>query len=273
MTPRTVVVVPVFNAADWLARCLADLEATVPMDTAVIVIDDASSEAQVQDVLRRCPSHWRIERSATNRGFVASANLGMALAGDRDVLLLNSDTRPAGDWLARIERCAASDPKIASVTPFTNNGEIASLPDLCRAAPVPDDPQRWARACAEAGEPAYPAIPTAVGFCMWLRRACIDAVGDFDAEAFGRGYGEENDWCMRALKAGWRHVLCDDAFVAHLGNASFGPLGLAPSDDAMRVLLARHPDYLGRVQDFIERDPLEPLRRRIVERLDASGDD
>lgn len=267
MTTTSAVVVPVYNAVDWLAACLAAVAATVPADTPVIVIDDASTDRRVQPLLARCPADWRIERHAANRGFVATANHGMELAGDQDVVLLNSDTRPAGDWLTRIERCAASDPNIASVTPFTNNGEIASLPELCTAAPMPDDPGRWARACAEAGSPVYPALPTAVGFCMWMRRACIDAIGGFDEQAFGRGYGEENDWCMRARAAGWRHVLCDDAFVAHRGNASFGPLGLAPSEHSMAALLERHPGYLDLVREFIERDPLAPVRQRIMQQF------
>jgi GT2 family glycosyltransferase len=102
---------------------------------------------------------------------------------------------------------------------------------------------------------------------MYLRRAALDAIGDFDAETFGRGYGEENDWCMRSSAAGWKHVLCDDAFVAHLGNASFGPLGLAPDENSMRRLLDRHPDYLERVRAFIDADPLKAHRDRVLEKL------
>lgn len=267
-----VVVVPVFNAAPELGRCLEALRATLPSNARVLIIDDASTDPAVAGVLdENVPDEtagaWKVICQPENRGFVATANRGMAEAGDADVVLLNSDTMPAGDWLGRIAACAASDPEIASITPWTNNGEIASLPEFCRPAPVPDDPDAWARACAAAGPPEYPEIPTAVGFCMYLRRACVDEIGGFDEQAFGRGYGEENDWCMRAKKAGWRHVLCDDAFVAHAGNASFGPLGLAPGDEAMRALLARHPDYLDIVRDFIERDPLAPARRRVLQVL------
>ncbi|MDT8450730.1 MAG: glycosyltransferase [Wenzhouxiangellaceae bacterium] len=271
MAPETcttpVVVIPVFNAVPELARCLDALRATLPSNARVLIIDDASTDPAVAETLAMVPSHWEVLRQSENRGFVATANRGIGEAGDADVVLLNSDTVPAGDWLARIAVCAASDPAIASITPWTNNGEIASLPDFCRAAPIPDDPEAWARACAGAGPPEYPEIPTAVGFCMYLRRACIERIGAFDEQAFGRGYGEENDWCMRATKAGWRHVLCDDAFVAHAGNASFGPLGLKPGDEAMRALLKRHPDYLDIVRDFIDRDPLARVRERILEQM------
>ena len=168
-------------------------------------------------------------------------------------------------WLSAIEECAASDPAIASVTPLTNNGEIASIPAFCRPNPWPDDAERWARACRESGSPLYPQVPTTVGFCMFMRRAAIDEIGLFDEAAFGRGYGEENDWCMRAIQAGWHHVLCDSAFVAHEGGASFGPLGLKPGGEAMETLLSRYPDYMDRVQAFIEADPMAGRRKRIVE--------
>lgn len=267
------VVIPVFNAARQLERCLRAVAATLPPDTRVLVVDDASDDAAVGDVLARRAGDWTVLRNERNRGFVASANRGMDAAGDDDVILLNSDTVPAGDWAVKLQRALQAAPDVASATPFTNNGEIASLPDFCRANPLPDDAEAWARACERAGEPRYPELPTAVGFCMAIRRACLAAVGGFDEAAFGRGYGEENDWCMRASRAGWRHVLCDDAFVAHEGNASFGPLGLAPGDAAMNALLARHPGYLDQVRAFIDADPLRDDRRRVLAALEAVAGD
>ncbi len=261
------VIVPVHNAPGPLSRCLNALSATVPENTRVIVIDDASTDPDVGKVLNALPQCWERLTQIENRGFVATANAGMRHVGAQDLILLNSDTIPAGDWFLRIAACAHSDPAIASITPWTNNGEIASIPVFCRNNPVPERPERWAQACVAAGAPTYPELPTAVGFCMFLRRAALDQVGDFDEEAFGRGYGEENDWCMRASHAGWKHVLCDDAFVAHEGNASFGPLGLAPGEGPMQRLLARHPEYLERVTRYIEADPLASARARVLARL------
>lgn len=261
----SVIVVPIFNAPQALDRCLEALAATLPEGHPVILIDDASTDAAIADLIRRQPAHWTRVRNEHNLGFVASANFGLTLASGHDVILLNADTRPTQGWLQAMERCAHSDPRIASITPLTNNGEIASIPEFCQANPWPKDPEDWARACKESGPPIYPEVPTTVGFCMYLRRTAVTDVGLFDEAAFGRGYGEENDWCMRALKAGWRHVLCDEAYVAHEGGASFGPLGLKPGGQAMTRLLERHPDYLERVQAFIQADPMAVRRRQIVE--------
>ena len=75
-------------------------------------------------------------------------------------------------------------------------------------------------AIARAAVPTYPDLPTGVGFCLFIRRALIDEIGMLDT-AFGAGYGEENDLCLRAARAGWRNVLADNAFVIHVGGRSF----------------------------------------------------
>lgn len=269
----TAVVVPVFNAAEATRRCLEALAGTLEPRQPVIVIDDASTDPAVTPVLEALPRTWTRVRNERNLGFVATANLGITLASGQDVILLNADTRVTHGWLEAIRRCAESDETIASITPLTNNGEIASVPEFCRANPWPDDPERWARACRDSGRPRYPEVPTGVGFCMFMRRRAIDQIGLFDEQAYGRGYGEENDWCMRALQAGWRHVLCDSAFVAHEGGASFGPLGLTPGGEAMETLLSRYPDYMDRVRAFIEADPMADRRRAIVEAYRCLGED
>ena len=74
---------------------------------------------------------------------------------------------------------------------------------------------------AAAAVPVYPDLPTGVGFCLYLRRALLDDDRLLRRAAFGAGYGEENDLCLRAAKAGWRNVLADNAFVVHTGGRSF----------------------------------------------------
>jgi len=126
-----------------------------------------------------------------------------------------------------------------------------------------------AEAAAGMAPVLYPELPTAVGFCMFVRREALRRIGGFDAETFGRGYGEENDFCLRAAAMGWRNVLCETAYVVHLGGASFGPLDMAPGGENLERLLARWPDYNERIARFIMADPLAPLRLRLIDRLQA----
>ncbi len=268
------IIIPVYNAAAELARCLEAVEATVPPETRVTLIDDASPDEAVQALFRELAKggerRWQLRRNPRNLGFVRTVNRAMK-AGHDDVILLNSDTVPAGEWYGRLVACAAHDERIATATPFSNNAEICSFPEFCRDNPPPPDPERLARAALEAGPPEYPDLPTGVGFCLFIRRAALNQLGLFDVR-FGHGYGEENDFCMRAREAGWRNVLCDDAYVVHLGGRSFSEFGLVPKNDtAMERLRSRYPDYEALVADFIRRDPLAARRAAISERLAALG--
>ena len=110
-------------------------------------------------------------------------------------------------------------------------------------------------------------IPTAVGFCMWISRHCLAAVGLFDEAAFGRGYGEEVDFCMRASRAGFRHWLCADTFVYHAGEVSFGATGADRRLEAQRIVDLRYPEFQPAVRDFVARDPPRTLRENVSARL------
>lgn len=267
------VIVPVYRALPALQRLVAGLRRTLDSGERVLFCDDASPEAEVSAYLQSLPGtlpfETRVVRRERNLGFVGNVNAAFAETGEDDVVLLNSDTVPSAGWLDRLRVCFAADRRIATATPWSNNAEICSLPHLCRPGPLPDDPDRWARACIDACAGEYVDLPTGVGFCMAIRRACLDRIGAFDAETFGRGYGEENDFCLRAEGHGWRNVLCADAFVAHEGGASFSLEGLAPGGGNLARLLNRYPDYNRRVAEFIMADPIKPLRLRVVERYAA----
>ena len=263
------VVVPIHRGADVLRACLDSLARTIPPDVPVQLVDDASRdhgvETAIADFSRKHPATHVVVQDA-NLGFVRTVDAAMARTR-HDVVLLNSDTVTTRGWLERMQACAASDPRIATITPFSNNAEICSFPAFCVANPPPSDPERVARAAADAGSRTYPELPTAVGFCMYIRRAALDALGGFDAATFGRGYGEENDFCLRAAAHGWRNVLCDDAYVVHVGGQSFAPLGEKPGGENLARLVARYPRYNALVADFIARDPLAAIRKRIGDAL------
>ena len=271
MKSRISVVVPVFNAPGELEQCLDSLRSTLEPGAELVLIDDASTDPAVQALLA---SHrhegWRFLKNESNRGFVATANRGMRETRG-DVVLLNSDTVTTPGWIEGLQRCLASDVAVGTATPWTNNGEIASLPDFCRNNPVPPNPAEVASAIAAAAGPHYPELPTAVGFCMAISRRAIDRVGLFDEVLFGKGYGEENDFSMRVAAAGMKNVLCDDVYVAHLGGCSFGPLGLKPDEGSMQRLLSRHPGYLDIVQKFIADDPLADRRSLLVAAIERAG--
>jgi len=258
------IVIPVYNAAADLARCVQSVLAHTPRDCALVLIDDASPDPAIgdffRDLARQGLPHVTLLRNQANLGFTATAN--RALQRSRaDVVLLNSDTIVTRGWLDALAGCVGSDPRIGTATPFSNNAEICSFPRFCENNPWPEgaDPESVRGALARSAAPSYPDLPTGVGFCLYVRRALIDRIGVFDP-AFGHGYGEENDFCLRAAKAGFRNVLCDDAFVLHTGERSFGGRKAELGARNMQLLLERHPEYLDLVHRYIAADPLAPVR-------------
>ena len=150
------VVVPVFNAFEHLQVCLDSVARTVPADTGVLLIDDASTDTRVQPLLQswvgQDETNRELQINEENQGFVATANRG--LRGARtDVVLLNSDTRVTPGWLESLAMCLASDPAIATATPWSNNGEIVSMPDFCINNPPPENADDVARAIRRCGQP------------------------------------------------------------------------------------------------------------------------
>lgn len=259
------IIVPVFDGAEQTRRCLESVRRTAARAQGeVVVIDDATPRAEIACHLDELAAAGAITlvRHEANLGFVRSVNEGMALHPDRDVILLNSDTEVANDWIARLAAAAESADDIATVTPFSNNATICSYPYDGWEGGVPGTLglERLDRVIGEANRGRTRDIPTGVGFCMYIRRRALDALGAFDAERFGRGYGEENDFCMRAAKAGWRHVLAADVFVYHEGGASFSGARQDLLDKSEMALREMHPEYGRLVQEFIARDPIADLR-------------
>lgn len=273
------VIIPIYGSADLTRRCIKSVLAgrhAMRQAFELVLLDDASPGNEIAALLLELAgeSGITILRNSTNLGFVATVNRGMALHPDRDVVLLNSDTEVANDWLDRLHAHAVNAADIGTVTPFSNNATICSYPFEGWPGGVPGHLglAKIDALCAETNCGQSVALPTAVGFCMYICRTCLNQVGMFDVERFGRGYGEENDFCLRASKMGWRHLLAADVFVFHEGGASFSAERCKLQETAMRALLAAHPDYLERIAGFMSADPIAPMRAKLdIARIAQGG--
>jgi GT2 family glycosyltransferase len=265
------VVVPVYRGLAVTRACLDALLATIPPDTPVIAVDDATPEPALAALLDDLAAAGRLRllRHRHNRGFPASANAGLRLAArlapGADLVLLNSDAVPAPGWLDRLRAAVQGAPDIGTATPLSNDATILSYPDPVGGNPVPAGPalSRLARLAARANPDLAIEVPTAVGFCMYIRRECLAQTGLFREDEFAQGYGEENDFCIRARHLGWRHVGVPGAFVAHAGGASFGAATSPLIARNLAVLERLHPGYAALIDAFHAADPLAEARRRL----------
>ena len=262
------VVLPVYNGIEFLIKLIPPLVQD-PEVSRLIIVDDCSSDPAVGEFLGKvaeaCPKVVLI-RNPENLGFLKSANIGMREV-KQDFVLLNSDVEVPPNWVGRLLEPIRRDSSIASATPFSNAATILSFPFCGENNRCFDDIEvqkideqfknlrpRW----------PLPELPTGVGFCMGMSKAVLDQIGGFD-EVFGRGYGEENDWCQRARAAGFKSVAVPNLYVHHFHGGSFQ----AEEKNELlqrnlRILGERFPAYHAEVQEFLKEDPLATYRNLAV---------
>jgi GT2 family glycosyltransferase len=249
------VIVPVYNAPEDLERLIERLEA---VSHPLIFINDGSTDPRIAPILDRfVAKHPKsvLIKHAQNEGFVAAVNAGMAQAKGH-VVILNTDTLPPANWLNRLIAPILDDPSIASVTPFSNNAEILSVPNAGVQTAIDERLVDRIDQAAQHISLAYDIIelPTGIGFCMAMNRRFIEQLPRFD-DTFGRGYGEEVDWCRKTQALGGRHVALASLFVGHKGGASFRGEKTARIKRSSEIIRQRYPDYDIEVQNWVHNAP------------------
>lgn len=261
-----VIVLTVHNAFEALDECLHSIfRNTDPDMLRMIIVDDASSDDRVASRLAELAPDSRIHliRNTENQGYTRSANLGVRAANGRDVVLLNSDVTVTPAWLEGLRAPVWNDPTIGTVTAMSDNAGAFSFPDKDCRHDVPDGLDRdiFARMMVQATGACDPVeTPTGSGFCMLIRGALIEQIGLFDEGAFPRGYGEENDFCMRAVAAGWRNVITPWSYVYHRRNASFGAEKAQLLEAGVAEVIRRHPAYVDAVDAAFRAPGMAQLR-------------
>ena len=266
--PRVDVIIPVFSGVQETLRCLWTV-LTAPVETPhdLIVINDAGPSPELNAMIRALAGRglFQLEQHRQNQGFVRTVNHGLRQHKDRDVVILNADTEVYGNWLDRLVAHADQYPRVATVTPLSNNATICSYPEtLNDNRSTLEISHAETDALAAATNPlAHVEAPTGVGFCMYVRRAALREVGWLDDRRFGRGYGEENDLCQRLMRRGWSNVIACDVYVRHVGSVSFRSEAVERTAKAMKTLAKLYPDYESQVNRHIDADPAWKYRARL----------
>lgn len=232
--PGIEVIVCVHDALDHVASCLQSLFSARRTGGAlsVILVDDGSSDATrayLKEAAHR--SEVTLVRHETALGYTKAVNAGLRAKRLRGyTILLNSDTIVPADWLVPLVAVMEQLPDVGLVGPLSNAASWQSVPDLAKggggwslnALPPGWTASRMQRALSDGGAPAYARVPLLNGFCLMVRDRVFERIGLMDEEAFPRGYGEENDFCFRAVDAGFGIAVALDAYVYHAKSKSYG---------------------------------------------------
>ena len=269
------IIIPVYNAFEYTEECIKSiLKNTDLKENTLVLINDKSPDENIMPMLQKYKQENEdknivVLENKENSGFVKTVNKGMKYSKN-DVILLNSDTEVTKNWLQKIRNCAYSNSYIATVTPLTNNGTIASVPNFGVDNELPNGItlNEYAEIIEKCSFKRYPELTTGNGFCMYIKRSVIEEIGLFDDITFEKGYGEENDFCYRALDYGYINVLCDDTFIYHKGTQSFTKENLTKSraeviDSHMKKLRAKYPVYTAKTDQFLVLNPIKDIGENV----------
>jgi GT2 family glycosyltransferase/Flp pilus assembly protein TadD/glycogen synthase/SAM-dependent methyltransferase len=265
------VVIPIFNAFDETMDCIYSVLQHTPKSTRVILIDDCSTDPRIWPMLVEFHRNYpQIEalRNETNQGYTKTINRGCLLARG-DVILLNSDTRVTREWVEKLQAAAYCKEKVATVTPLSNAAGAFSIPYNHRDNTLPEgmSTDQFAEFVDKRSLKMRPEVPTGNGFCLYIRREAFDKVGYFDDIYFPDGYGEENDFCMRCIHRGMVHLIEDSTFIYHKRTASFKGRKEGIVNQSQKTLQIKHPSYHSRVRQWLDADPLDCFRAKLVSEL------
>jgi GT2 family glycosyltransferase len=276
------IVMPVYNGYECIDNCINSIFKHTDLSFhTLVIVDDKSTDRKVTEYLSKLAESKNgrkidIVSNADNLGFVKTINRGMQVA-PCDVIILNSDTVVTKNWVEKLQRAAYSKLRVATATPLSNYVTINGLPEPFKYNPVPlgMDIDSFGAFLEEISLRYYPEVPAGVGFCMYIKRSVLEEMGYFDDARFEKGYAEETDFCMRALKKGYIHVIDDATYIYHVGGVSFESV---KDPDVLReknlmiernleTLKSLHPEYLGLVEKALAEN-LAPVHTYIRLRLE-----
>jgi GT2 family glycosyltransferase/tetratricopeptide (TPR) repeat protein len=217
----TSIVIVTHNQLACTRLCVESIRQYTDQPYELLCVDNSSTD-RTADYLERQP-HARVIRNSTNRGFPAAVNQALAVATGRQVLLLNNDTIVTTGWLDRLLHALHHDPHVGLVGPCSNFVSGAQQVEIGYDDLAQLDGFAWD--WGKAHHHVVEDTDRLVGFCLLLRREVIERIGVFD-ERFGIGCFEDDDYCRRALQAGYRVVIARDAFIHHFGHQTFRGSGV-----------------------------------------------
>lgn len=243
------IIIPVHNALYYLKKCLYSIE-KYTKNFKIIIINDSSDENTTNWI-----KGYSYKKNVTliecdkNIGYTRSINIGLSKSNSEYIVLLNSDTIVTEYWIEKMIYCMNSDKKIGIVGPLSNAANWQNVPHLrgkesffaVNELPENITIDDFSNIVSNMSEMTYPKIPFINGFCFMIKRDVIKCIGYFDELNFPYGYGEENDYCLRASEYGFKLAVADNVFVYHAKSKSFGhDVRIRLSKCGQKTLLDKH---------------------------------
>ena len=221
------IVIPVFNAFEDVQLCIKSIKNSTFKNYQIIIADDGSEE-EVQNWLlsyAAANNNVKVLIPDKNRGYTKNVNSAIKHLSTDFIILLNSDTQVYGSWIEQLLFPFLKDPSVGISGPLSNAGGWQTVPNLRGNSALPahlDIKKVNEFLQNEAYSESYAISDIINGFCFCFSKEVKKKVGVFDEQEFPLGYGEEDDFCIRARRAGFKNVVVTTAYVHHSKSKSFG---------------------------------------------------
>jgi O-antigen biosynthesis protein len=215
---KTSIVILTLNQLPLTIQCLESIWKNTSMPYELILVDNGSKDGTI-DYLRSLGDRIILIENPHNLGFAKGCNQGTEVASGDQILFLNNDTILPPGWLEPMVEALYSDDDVGIVGPVTNyiSGQ--------QKIPVPytdvGNMEQFARAHMQQHKGNVQEVRRIVGFCLMARRSLLEDIGVFD-ERYGLGNYEDDDLCLRAIRAGYKLLIAWGSFIHHIGHASMG---------------------------------------------------
>ena len=202
------IIIPSWNQKELATNCLLSIrQFSRQYDYRVIWVDNGSDEDVfqcIQGLLQLIPHV--IIRNTKNLGFVKATNQGLQFATADYVVVMNNDTEAAENWLGKLVKPMLDNTNIAVTGPRTNaDGSWQGHWDKTEGTFI------------------LPGSAMVAFFCAMIRRGVVEEVGYLD-ECFGVGFGDDDDYCHRIKKQGYKLALVQDLLIPHHHRSTFNIL-------------------------------------------------
>jgi hypothetical protein len=252
LTDLSIIIVS-WNTRELLRGCLRSLDAaTGPLTHEIIVVDNASSDGSADLVKRDFPLVHLIE-NVSNTGFACANNQGIQASSGRCVVLLNSDTVVPQDAFARLAQFMDAHPDAGACSPRLVQLDGRPQAFAFGGDPAPGCLMRRAVNAALFHRPLHDwgtertlEVDWVSGACLFARRQAIDQAGLLDEAMFM--YFEDNDWCLRMRRCGWKIYYHPQVSITHLGGQSLkqNPDAQRAYYESLRTFYRKHYGWLAR---------------------------
>ena len=215
--PTTTILILTYNGWEYTEQCINSIKINTKTPYKILVIDNGSTDGTV-DRLRADRTVLHIENSQ-NLGFGKGFNLGLMLVDTPYFVLSNSDVVVTKDWLSRMTYHIEEDKKLLILGARSNH---VSGPQLITEVPYIDNAslEKYAAEGLRSSKHPITYFPRIVFFFVLLKSIALQKVGFLD-EIFGLGNFEDDDYCLRAIRAGYKTGFDNTVFIHHYGSRCF----------------------------------------------------